>query len=191
MKQLPILFFLFIISCKNEDEKPASPEAPAQSTTEVTVFNCFNGPDTIMTGEARGCENRFYKLADPHNVLQIEYNGEIQYDSCIKIKIDSLQHKGMGKLLLYGESKADFNYFCNDYGTGPEREIKAINGTIYFRFYPPDKGGTESHSHKVSIWVPHLEFWDDARKKKIEVDNILYYKVKHWTWYGDNSKVVI
>jgi hypothetical protein len=174
------ILFLFIISCANKDKKTAAaPEVSIEPT-----FNCFNGPDTVMTGVARGCENRFYKLLDDHEVLQVEYKGEIQYDSCIVTKIDTIRYRGVVKMMLYEKGNAVNNYFCNDVGTAPEREIEAIGGTLYFRFYPPDKNNTSPHSYRVSIWAQDVEFWDDIRKVKTEVDNILYYKVPHWTWYG-------
>jgi hypothetical protein len=186
MKQLSILFFLFIIiSCKNEDKQPASSEKSFVSKKEEPAFSCFNGPDTIVVaGTTRGCHNSYFKLVNDSIVLQVEYKGEVQFDSCITIRIDSILRKGMGKLLMYENRKADFSYFCNDIGHAPDKELEAIGGTVYFRFYPADKTESGSHDYRVSIWIQDIEFWDDVREVKVEIDNILYYKVPNWTWYA-------
>jgi hypothetical protein len=90
------ILFLFIISCANKDKKTAAaPEVSIEPT-----FNRFNGPDTVMTGVARGCENSFYKLFDDHSVLEVHFKGGMQYDSCMTVKIDTAQHKGAAKLLI-------------------------------------------------------------------------------------------
>ena len=186
MRPLSILFFLFIIiSCKNEDKEPALSEKSSPSTIEMTVFDCFNSPDTgVIASTTRGCHNNYYKLLDDHHVLQIEYKEEVKYDTCFIVRIDTLLHKGNGKLLLYDTTKADFSYFCNDIGFSPSREMEAIGGTLYFRFYPAGKDESGSHDYSVSIWVQDIEFWDDVRKVKVEIDNILYYKVPNWKWYA-------
>ena len=176
--------FLICLSCNNN--RTSKETIAVVPKVKEEPFNCFNGPDTVMiTGYTKGCHNRFYRFITDSLVMKLEYKGAIQYDSCVTIKADTVHYKGLFQLLLYEKRKADFHYFCNDYGAGPSREIDAVEGVIYFRFYPPDRSVDSSpHDFRVSIWVEDLEFWDSIRQERITIDNILFFKIPNWTWYA-------
>jgi hypothetical protein len=173
---------IILISCTGNSNKAVKNRqvtvANLVTTNNIFHFNCFNSVDTTQQIFARACGNYFYKIIAKKYVLLLKINTPVQYDSCVRISIDTIKSTGVAELIIYKDGEANLFPYCNDVGNtiSPIKNLARAFGEIYVKFYKTTEyRGTNYPT--ASIFVHRLTFIDSDLNSTILISNQLYWKV--------------
>ena len=185
MKTLILILVLFLTleSFQNKSLRKNLSEYKSENVDTIVkndFANCFANVDTTNQGQTIGCEGGIYKLLNKKNILLINFDFPIQFDSCYSVIVDGSKGKQLASLLAFDNNNANLANICSDVeivnNPEPTRFLYAQSGNFILAFSNPTKLHGNP-TYRVTILIKKLVFFDYKTGEKIIIENELLWKV--------------